>query len=163
MLLLAALAAFALSDPSPDPEMTLSPAGIREFRIGETFESVRSATDWPLSLDTGEADRCEEYRVGDDIGLYFMVEDGRLTRVTVTDPGWFTGEGIEVGDSGDAVRAAYGDKVVRQAAPYADAPAHDLLVWTGQEVGYRFELDADGRVAAIHAGSRAIEYIEGCL
>ncbi len=163
MLLLTLLSALLLSDPSPDPEMTFSPAGVREFQVGAKFKSVEAATDWPLLPAIGEGGRCEEYRVGDDLGLFFMVEDGSVTRISVADPGWFTAEGVQVGDSGEAVRAAYGDRAIRQPAPYADPPAYDLLVWAGQEAGYRFEVGEDGKIATIHAGTRAIEYIEGCL
>ncbi len=163
MLLLSLISVLVLADPSSDPEMTFSPAGIREFQVGATFKSVEAATDWPLIPAIGEGGRCEEYSVGDDLGLSFMVEDGSVTRISVTDPGWVTAEGVQVGDSGDAVRAAYGERAIRQPAAYADAPAYDLLVWTGQEAGYRFEVGEDDKVATIHAGTRAIEYIEGCL
>ena len=39
-----------------------------------------------------------------------------------------------------------------------------MTVWTvGHRRGIRYDIDADGHVAGIQVGTKAIEYIEGCL
>lgn len=115
-------------------------------------------------LEAPSADgACYEFRVDGPRPFYFLTENGRVGRVSVTEPGLRTAKGVGVGDTVDAVRQAYGARLVKQPAPYDDAPAHDLVLWTSPGHGLRFEIGQDGKVILIHAGGPAIQYIEGCL
>jgi hypothetical protein len=52
---------------------------------------------------------------------------------------------------------------IEEPAKYDGPPAHNLIVWrTPNESGLRFEIGADGKVTAIHAGGASILYVEGC-
>ncbi|WP_431869625.1 hypothetical protein [Allosphingosinicella sp.] len=108
-------------------------------------------------------------------GLRVMVEDGRLTRVSLSNPTEVkTDRGFGPGDTAAAIKAAYGEDVAASPHEYEAAPAEYLTVWTtgaGDEPyirspearGIRYEIDQSGTVATIHAGGPSIQYVEGCL
>lgn len=119
-----------------------------------------------LPLIAGENDfpeSCEECRFGDEAGLMMMTNDSKVARFSTYEPGFPTAEGVQVGDSASRVHRLYGARVERAAAPYGDGPAHDLYVWRTKTRGLRFEVDDKGVVRAIHVGTDAICYMEGCL
>jgi hypothetical protein len=62
------------------------------------------------------------------------------------------------------IRRAYGSGLTIRTADYEDEPAHQLTFWSvpGKR-GIRYKTNADGRVEWIDAGSKSIEYMEGCL
>jgi hypothetical protein len=93
-----------------------------------------------------------------------MVLNGRISRISDYDAAdAATPEGVKLGDSDEAIRAAY-PSAVEQPANYDPAPAHDLIVWaTPDESGLRFEINADGAAHALHAGDSTILLAEGCL
>lgn len=108
-------------------------------------------------------------------GLRVMVENGKLTRVTLGEGATArTSRGVGVGDPASAVEAAYGHRVVTDAARFDPAPAQVKTVWTrngptgrrptADETarGLRFEIGADGIIHTIHGGGRSIQYEEGC-
>ena len=113
-------------------------------------------------------DSCVEYLLPDAARngeVAIMAVDGKIVRVSMFAPGLGvrTSEGIGIGSPDGEVHAAY-PNVTREFAPYDGPPAHDLVAWRRQEVdGIRFEIDRHGRVESMHAGNRAITYIEGCL
>lgn len=141
----------------------ISPEGGFGYRIGMTQQEALEATEWPMHPAIDEGGACEEYMVGDDVGFFVMVEDGKATRVAAHGGGFKTAEGVAIGDPAEKVRAVYGPKVIRETAPYTGEPDYDLYVWTAPDRGYRFAISDDGMVEVIYAGTRSIEYIEGCL
>jgi len=149
--------------------LRLSSEGLGPVRVGM---NVREASD-ALHTRFGDAlaggdDSCAEYGLPDAApggGIAIMAINGKIERVTIVsgDLGVRTPEGIGIGSTEREVRADYPNSVV-SPAPYDDPPAHDLTFWRHPNVdGIRFEIDAHGRVARMHGGSRAITYIEGCL
>jgi hypothetical protein len=91
--------------------------------------------------------------------------DGKVvTRVTaMKDSMVQTDRGIAVGATESAVRKAYPD-VKAEPHKYEEAPAK-YLDWRpgGGTSGLRFEINAQGKVSAIHAGREPeIELVEGC-
>lgn len=98
-------------------------------------------------------------------GLYVMVEQGVVTRITAAlGANVVSDKGIRLGASEKDVYAAYPD--VRSDGGFADEgqPWQELYYQPqGRDgLGLRFTLDREGRVSAIHAGGPAIEYREGC-
>ena len=117
--------------------------------------------------DMSESDACREYPLAwtrDGGAVVIMTQDRRVTRVSVfgLQYGVRTAEGVGPGSTSERVRVAY-PNAQRDAAPYEDPPAHDLIVWRNPNAGVRFEIGMDGKVAAMHGGDRSIRYIEGCL
>jgi hypothetical protein len=96
-------------------------------------------------------------------GFYFMFENGRLTRVSATEPSQAaTALGVGIGATAARVRRAY-PAVRAEVHTYLGRPAEYLTLWSRRSArGIRFETDTDRRVTTIHVGGASIRYIEGC-
>lgn len=96
-------------------------------------------------------------------GLWFMLEEGKLTRISVGDPSKVTTpRGIGVGAAAATVRRAYGRTLKAEPHLYESLPAEYLTYWT---VPKKRRPVRDGHQAAratIHAGTESIQYVEGC-
>lgn len=174
--LMAALALFGCS-PVQQPNISeietaasageISPDGYGQIHIGVSLQEARSLLGAALGQDeSGGGQACMNLPYAAEAGqtLYVMVEEGRVTRITAVESGSAvrTPEGVGVGSSDAEVRAAY-PQAIEEPAKYAPSPAHDLIVWwTPNESGMRFEIGADGKVAAMHVGGQSILYVEGC-
>lgn len=200
LLVLAACTAAADPAPAPGEPAAASSAGPAEtagtesetalpaltaegwgpLTIGMTLEDVIAAAGpdaEPEAVGGPEPEYCDQFRPARaPEGLYVMIEQGVLTRISVTAPaGIETDSGLSVGDSAAAVRSAYGDALHAQPHTYLEPPAEYLTVWTVGDPGdrpytddpaargIRFETDERKIVERIHAGSPSIQYVEGCL
>lgn len=151
----------------------LTPDGWGPLRIGMTRAEVVAAAGedaGPAAVGGPEREVCDEFRPSRaPAGLLVMVEDGILTRISVSrNPGISTPEGLRVGDASSSVLEAYGSRVDVLPHKYWDAPAKYITVWrstpsSGERRGIRYEIGPDDRVVRIHAGGPSIEYVEGCL
>ncbi len=144
---------------NPPPEM--SPEGAGPVRIGMSTAEALAIRPAPIAQGYGDPSECEVYALHKDQAFWFMIERGKVVRTTAG-IGGVTVEGVNVGDPEAKVRAAY-SVLDDQPAKYAEPPAHDVTWWKTADSGIRFEINADGRVATIHAGGKAIEYVENCL
>lgn len=145
----------------------LTTAGLGPMRIGMTDAEARAAVGAAnIEADTGTeiSDSCTEIKLkGAYPGVYLMINDGRLSRITLSEGAKIkTDKGVGVGARPAEVMAAYPNA---QAEPhhYENPPAQYLTVWTKPEKeGVRFEVNYAGIVADIHAGDETIQYVEGC-
>ncbi|HEX8402072.1 MAG TPA: hypothetical protein VF628_10240 [Allosphingosinicella sp.] len=169
-----ALLILPVSAATPAPVQTLparwhlTPDGLGRIRIGMTQHHVTRAlgADLLVEPDAGEiSENCVESRPRGWKALWLMFEDGKLTRITVREPSRLTTpRGIGAGSSEPDVRRAYGFRLKSEPHHYESSPARYLTYWTAAgKRGVRFEIGSSGHVEAIHAGSQAIEYVEGCL
>jgi hypothetical protein len=146
----------------------LSPQGLGPIHVGATIDEVEALVGRSLEHDNAsDSDACREYVLAwsDEGGVIILTQDRRVQRVSVFGEAFpiATESGIHVGSSAASVVAAYRG-ARRTAAPYDDLPAYELLYWAApNQSGLRFEIGADGKVARMHGGSQAIQYIEGCL
>ena len=163
----ALLSAPVAAAPAKAPRLTAR--GYGPLVPGMTRAAVERAMgrDTQPHADGGpEPEKCDEFiPARAPGGMRVLLEEGRLGRVSVARRGVATDRGIRVGDPVARVRAAYRGARLRDAPhTYADAPARYLTWWAVPKTrGIRYEIDAKGRVSAIHAGGAAIEYVEGCL
>lgn len=165
-------AAAAAVDPN-----VLTPDGLGAVRIGMTADEVAAA--WgpdanPEAVGGADPAACDQHHPArSPAGVTVMIEEGRLTRITLMrDATVKTERGFGLGDTGAAIKAAYGGGVVAQPHKYEPAPAEDLFVWArGGSTNYvtdptargvRYEVGGDGKVKMIHAGGPSIQLVEGC-
>jgi len=146
---------------------TLTPAGFGPLRIGMTDAEARAAVGAAnIEADTGTemSETCTEIKLkGDYPGVYLMINDGKLSRVTLAEGSKFTTDkGIGLGAKPADVMAAY-PAAVSTPHEYEDPPAVYLTAWTKPEKeGTRFEVNHEGVVGSIYAGDETIQYVEGC-
>lgn len=161
------------------PSDVLTADGWGPLRIGMTRDDVEAALGGAANPDAvggPEPEICDEFRPARaPEGFYVMIENGLLASITLTEGTTVqTPEGLSVGDSADAVRAAYGDRLEVYPHHYIGLPAEYLTIWTTGAIpesgdpdenarGIRYETDAEGMVQRIHAGGPSIQYVEGCL
>ena len=168
---------------SPSPmakaEIVLTPEGFAPLRIGmtraEVVKALGEASD-PDAVGGPDPQSCDEFRPARaPEGMLVMIEDGRLTRISLGEGSAVkTDRGLGVGDTAAAVRAAYGGALQAGPHKYEAAPAEYLTVWAKDppkdersEVpasarGIVYEVGGKGVVQAVSAGGPSISYVEGC-
>lgn len=118
------------------------------------------------SADPAQCDQFRPERAPD--GMLLMLEKGRLTRISLSDPARVETEaGLAVGDSTSEVTSHFGQRAVATPHKYSPAPAGYLTVWTKappapDAKGVVYEVGPEGRIVHIHAGGPSIQYVEGC-
>lgn len=164
-----ALAAVLLATTSTTPtyDWKLTPAGWGPVRIGMTRAQMEKALAVPLEGEGFDNyGTCVELYSSNEklAGLYFMFQDGKLTRISANGSSTIkTPRGIGVGSSDEEVRKAYGTKLQAEPHHYEGEPAEYLTYWLKPKVrGVRFETDIQRKVETIHAGNDSIQLIEGC-
>jgi len=169
--------------PAPAPASqpvsadVLTAEGLGPARIGMSRAELVAA--WgedsnPGAVGGADPAACDEFHPAKaPPGVNVMLQDGVLARITLMrDAAIRTDRGFGLGDTGLAVRQAYGGAIVAQPHKYQAAPAEDLFAWSrGGSTDYvtdpaargvRYEVGSDGKVAMIHAGGPAIQLVEGC-
>ncbi|MES2861922.1 MAG: hypothetical protein V4701_10640 [Pseudomonadota bacterium] len=174
--------------PAPAPETPATPVtpaadniltseGLGAVRIGMTAAEVTAAwgeTATPNAVGGPEPATCSEYHPARaPQGVNVMIQNGALTRISlIRDATIKTDRGFGLGDTGAAVKAAYGGAIIAQPDKYAPAPAEDLFAWSRggstQYVqdptarGIRYQVNGEGVISIIHAGDPSIQLVEGC-
>jgi hypothetical protein len=168
---------------APPPAVALASDAITgqgwgPLRVGMTLDEVTAALgpdSNPDAVGGPDPEACDEFRPANaPEGILVMIEQGKLTRISLIEMSTLKSDkGLGLGDTAEAVKAAYG--AAAQASPhkYQDAPAEYITVWDGgprtepyvQDEAARglvYEIDGTGKVGAIHAGGPSIQYVEGC-
>lgn len=157
----------------------LTAEGFGPLRIGmsraEAVEALGEDSN-PQAVGGPDPESCDEFRPARaPAGMLAMIEDGRLTRISLVEGARVeTDRGLGLGAAAAAVRAAYGKDLRAGPHKYEQAPSEYLTAWAkgaprGEQVetapsarGIRYDIGAQGRVQAIHAGGPSIQYVEGC-
>ena len=162
---------------TPAAAAPLTAEGWGPLRVGMTLAEITAALGPDANPDAaGGADpaSCDEFRPARaPEGMLLMVEDGRLSRISLIRASRVkTDRGLGLGAAPAEVRAVYGSALQATPHKYVDAPAQYLTFWsvggsaTGSvprsSRGIRYEVDATGKVTTIHAGGPSIAYVEGC-
>ena len=155
----------------------LTADGLGPVRIGMTRAELVGA--WgddsqPNAVGGPDPATCDIFHpVNAPSGVSVMIQDGVLTRITLMrDATVKTDRGFGVGDTGMAIKKAYGGAIFAQPHKYQAAPAEDLFAWArGGSTAYvtdpaargvRYEVGNDGKVIMVHAGDPSIQLVEGC-
>lgn len=179
----------ATATPTPAPAAEVAPPPVADanaltstgwgpLKIGMTLDEVTAAAgpdSDPDSVGGADPASCDQFRPANaPEGILVMIEQGKLTRISLVEMSDIkTDKGLGIGDTADAVKAAYGAGITVTPHKYAPAPAEDIIVWDGgprsepyvedaAARGVRYEIDATGKVGAIHAGGPSIQLVEGC-
>jgi hypothetical protein len=164
---------------APAAEAALTAEGFGPLRIGMTRAQVVAALGEdsdPEAVGGPDPASCDEWRPARaPEGLLVMIEEGRLTRISLIDGSKVkTERGLGLGAAAAAVRSAYGSALRAGPHKYEEPPAEYLTVWAKDaprddksEIpatarGIVYEVGGKGAVHAIMAGGPSILYVEGC-
>jgi len=156
----------------------LTPTGWGALKIGMTKDEVIAAVgenSVPGGVGGPDEDACTEFHPARaPEGLFVMIEEGKLSRITIIEPSKLkTADGFGLGDDPAAIKTFYGARATTTPHKYQDKPAEYVTVWDGAlrtdpyvqdptARGLVYEIDGTGKVGAIHAGGPSIQYVEGC-
>lgn len=149
------------ASPSSANAQILGLEGLGDLRIGEP---VAINSRWK-ERGAGTGSSCRVVTSPDYRGVYAIVEDGRVRRITLGQRSDVKlAEGLGVGATEAEVRKWFAGFRV-EPHKYEDAPAKYLTApnATNGSSALRFEIGRDGRVSLIHVGLMpALAYVEGC-
>lgn len=163
-----------ISDAIATRLASLSEQGYGPIMIGWDQATLRKTLGPQLDqFIAGDDENCTYLQRNlDPSGLGYLVLDGKLARISLYADEYDvatslvkTVNGIALGATRDDVFAAFDDKdLIEEDHEYLDADARYITWWadTAKSRGVRFELNEDGLVTAIHAGTDAITLLEGC-
>ena len=140
---------------------TLALEGLGALRIGQP---VPGGGSW-ASRGAQISDACQTVTSPDYPGVYAIVTDGQVRRITVgqrSDVKLI--EGIGVGATEQAVKDAF-PGFRPEPHKYEAAPAKYLTAPNAAsgDLALRFEIGADGKVKLMHVGTMPVlAYVEGC-
>jgi len=151
-------AAPAESKPNDD---ILTLEGLGPLRIGQ---KVPAGSGW-AERGAQISDSCRTIGSPDFPGVYAIVEDGKVRRITIgSGSAVRLVEGIGVGAAEAEVRAAFAG-FREEPHKYSEAPAKYLTAPNAAsgDPALRFEIGADRKVSLIHVGTKPVLfYVEGC-
>lgn len=159
-------AAVSASDPAVDEPVhaankVLGLEGLGDLRIGR---AVPKGTSWAeRGAQTGDA--CRTVSSPDYPGVYAIVEQGKVRRITVGKRSDVKlAEGFGAGASEADVKKWFAG-FREEPHKYEDAPAKYLTAPNAAsgDPALRFEIGHDGNVTSIHVGTMPVlGYVEGC-
>jgi hypothetical protein len=134
---------------------TVRPDGAGPVKIGITLSQLSSVLQEKFRMPEDKEDQ-DCFFVGSHKhqGLFFMIEKGRLSRITVHVHGMSTTEGIQVGDSQKRVWQVYGSRVKPEKNIYLSYPSNDPILTIESEdgrFGMSFVTEGD-KVRVFYAG-----------
>lgn len=94
-------------------------------------------------------------------GVYFRVENGKITHSGVTTAGVPSDVGLKVGDSASEVKRRYGKRLEVMKHHYQDN-AFYFFVWEkNRKYGMNYEIGDNGKIHEIRGGNSTIMRVEG--
>lgn len=142
--------------------IVLTLTGFGPIRVGMTVEQARRAAGAPLHQADSPNEDCYYLLVEGDSSVAFMIREGRVARVDISDPRHATLSGLHVGDSEERAKQVYAGRYEIESHFYVDE-GHYLIV-RSRDKRYALVIETDGRVVTrLRAGSMpAAEFVEGC-
>jgi hypothetical protein len=100
-------------------------------------------------------------------GVNFMVINGVIERVDISNPKVMTLSGAKIGDSDARIKTVYPDQIKTESHPYTGRSGGKYLIFQPQDRAdrnYRVIFETtNGKVVRFRAGRLpAVDYIEGC-
>lgn len=146
-------------------KLVVDETGVGSLKLGMTLEAVKAIE---LKIDVDEVSpECTQVnveRTDDDTPLpsMFLVENGVVTRIYISEPAYMTAKGIGTGSSKQEIQAAYGSLLTVEPHHYADT-SYYITLDAGNGKGFAFETYGD-KVGLWSVGiMTSLGYVEGCL
>lgn len=153
--------------PAPDPARTLPAAdvltieGLGDLKFGEPVLRGSSWSERGAQIPGP----CRTVSSPDFPGIYAIIEEGRVRRITLGERSKVTlVEGIGAGSTEAKVRDAF-PGFREEPHKYVDKPGKYLTApnASGGDPALRFEIGRDGKVSLVHLGTvPVLGYVEGC-
>lgn len=138
----------------------LSLGGLGDLRIGQAAPKGGTwAERGAQASDTCRTVSSPKYR-----GVYAIVTDGEVQRITIGQRSDVAVDGLRIGASEQEVKKRFAG-LVDEPHKYEDKPAKYLTSADASngKPAFRFEIGNDGKVKLIHAGVMPVlAYVEGC-
>lgn len=90
-----------------------------------------------------------------------MVQNGKITRIVISNPRIQTLSGAKVGDSTERLKQLFGGRLEIEQHKYDDEGYYYFVWEQGKRYGVKFEIGGN-KVTDIYAGDDSIRYVEGC-
>ena len=146
---------------APSAANVLTLEGLGALRVGQAAPAGGGWAERGAQI----SDSCRTISSADHPGVYAIVEDGKVRRITVgSGSDVKLVEGVGVGAAEAVVRAAF-PGFRAEPHEYSDSPAKYLTAPNAGsgDPALRFEIGPDGKVALIHVGTKPVLfYVEGC-
>ncbi|MGH6933064.1 MAG: hypothetical protein ACREEE_11595 [Dongiaceae bacterium] len=169
LLLLLSIGACATKQELPlTVDSVLTDWSLGPVRIGMTVDQIENAVG---ALDSQDIETFPEdsacyyiwQRDGPD-GVSFMIVDGVLARIEISNPDMKTERGSKVGDSEADIMATYDNNVIVETRPYSGEPDHYLIVDSPGRIYSTLFETSNGKVEYFRAGQYdPVRWIEGCF
>ena len=163
------VSALPMVQPKPISESSqVSIRGIEPIMVGMTVAEAMRASGQKLinQGESGGGPSCRYYKIKEVKGIAFMVTNGRIARVDVTDNSKITTlSGAKIGDSESKIKSLYPNQIKVEAHEY-DPKGHYLIFVPkdSQDKNYRIIFETDGKkVTRWRSGKLPeVQFIEGC-
>ena len=163
------VSALPMAQPKPISESSqVSIRGIAPIMVGMTVSEAMRASGQKLinQGESGGGPSCRYYKIKELKGIAFMVTNGRIARVDVTDNSKITTlSGAKIGDSESKIKSLYPNQIKVEAHEY-DPKGHYLIFVPkdSQDKNYRIIFETDGKkVTRWRSGKLPeVQFIEGC-
>jgi len=163
------VSALPMVQPKPISESSqVSIRGIEPIMVGMTVAEAMRASGQKLinQGESGGGPSCRYYKIKELKGIAFMVTNGRIARVDVTDNSKITTlSGAKIGDSESKIKSLYPNQIKVEAHEY-DPKGHYLIFVPkdSQDKNYRIIFETDGKkVTRWRSGKLPeVQFIEGC-
>ncbi|PZV25594.1 MAG: hypothetical protein DCF12_14145 [Snowella sp.] len=163
------VSALPIAQPKPISEFSqISIRGIAPILVGMTVSEAMRASGQKLinQGESGGGPSCRYYKIKGVKGIAFMVTNGRIARVDVTDNSKITTlSGAKIGDSESKIKSLYPNQIKVEAHEY-DPKGHYLIFVPkdSQDKNYRIIFETDGKkVTRWRSGKLPeVQFIEGC-
>jgi hypothetical protein len=141
--------------------------GIGAIRIGMTVSQASRAAN--IKLITKNRDRqttCLYYQpAGKPKGISFMVSNGIIVRIDISNPRITTRSGAKIGDSEEQIRSIYGSRIQTKDHKYLEQGHYLVYVPRDhQDRVHRIVFETDGsKITNWRVGQiPEVEWVEGC-
>jgi hypothetical protein len=140
--------------------------GIGALCAGMTVAEARAALKEEFSLPTAADAAVCTYAAWPQapLGVMVMLENSRVARVDVNEPGVTTTEGIGVGDTEARIMSVYGGRVTGTPHKYTNGKYLSVAPMALADSAFRIVFEVEnGTVIKYRAGLRPqVDYVEGC-